>query len=118
MAQPRGPYLFGGYSFGGVVAFEMTRQLQLAGEPADTLILMDAFAPSARLNRLFTSWAGSGVLLQVVTNLLGREWKARELLSAGALPPEDSRGAHGHGSPASASAMFDTARFRSAEGLS
>jgi thioesterase domain-containing protein len=92
MAQPQGPYLLGGYSFGGVVAFEMARQLQLEGEPVETLILMDAFAPRPRLNRLFTCWAGNGVLLQVVANLLGREWKARELLAAGILPSGDPAG--------------------------
>lgn len=87
--QPRGPYILGGYSFGGVVAFEMARQLHLAGELVDTLILLDSFAPSARLNKLFTSWAENGTLVQVVTNLLGLEWKAKELLSAGVLPPND-----------------------------
>ena len=29
--QPQGPYFFGGYSFGGFVAFEMAQQLHEAG---------------------------------------------------------------------------------------
>ena len=87
--QPRGPYILGGYSFGGVVAFEMVRQLHLVGESVDTLILLDSFAPNAQLNRLFTSWAANGILVQVLTNLLGLEWNAKELLPAGVLPRND-----------------------------
>lgn len=40
--QPHGPYSFGGYSFGGLVAFEMACQLQQAGDKMDLLMLVDA----------------------------------------------------------------------------
>ncbi|HEX5758509.1 MAG TPA: acyltransferase domain-containing protein, partial [Thermoanaerobaculia bacterium] len=40
-AQPRGPYLLGGASMGGMVAFEMARQLGAAGEEVALLALMD-----------------------------------------------------------------------------
>jgi amino acid adenylation domain-containing protein len=43
--QPRGPYLLGGWSLGGVIAFEMTRQLQAQGETVNRLILLDSVAP-------------------------------------------------------------------------
>jgi amino acid adenylation domain-containing protein len=43
--QPRGPYLLGGWSLGGVIAFEMTRQLQAHGETVNQLVLFDAVAP-------------------------------------------------------------------------
>jgi amino acid adenylation domain-containing protein len=46
-AQPEGPYLLGGWSFGGVVAFEMARQLSEQGEPVATLALIDCPAPTA-----------------------------------------------------------------------
>ncbi|HBL31155.1 MAG TPA: non-ribosomal peptide synthetase, partial [Acidobacteria bacterium] len=39
--QPRGPYLLGGWSFGGIVAFEMAQQLRAAGEAVDLLALVD-----------------------------------------------------------------------------
>ncbi|MBS1821266.1 MAG: hypothetical protein JST61_04740 [Acidobacteria bacterium] len=39
--QPNGPYNFLGYSYGGFVAFEMARQLQLAGEKVDMLGMLD-----------------------------------------------------------------------------
>jgi amino acid adenylation domain-containing protein len=44
--QPHGPYCLGGYSFGGVVAFEIARQLQDEGEEVALLALLDAGAPS------------------------------------------------------------------------
>ncbi|MFL6289712.1 MAG: amino acid adenylation domain-containing protein, partial [Thermoanaerobaculia bacterium] len=39
--RPRGPYLLGGASMGGMVAFEMAHQLQALGEEAALLALMD-----------------------------------------------------------------------------
>ena len=39
--QPDGPYLLGGWSMGGAVAFEMARQLQRRGERVDVLALID-----------------------------------------------------------------------------
>ncbi|XYI03749.1 amino acid adenylation domain-containing protein [Sorangium sp. So ce1128] len=46
--QPSGPYLLGGWSFGGVVAFEMAQQLLAAGETVATLALIDSYAPTGR----------------------------------------------------------------------
>ncbi|MFP2912481.1 alpha/beta fold hydrolase, partial [Pyxidicoccus sp. 3LFB2] len=46
--QPHGPYRLGGWSFGGVVALEMARQLQEQGEQVDTLALIDSHLPPAR----------------------------------------------------------------------
>ncbi|MBF0101142.1 MAG: amino acid adenylation domain-containing protein [Desulfobacterales bacterium] len=43
--QPHGPYFIGGHSFGGLVAFEMTRQLQKTGEIVANLVLLDTPAP-------------------------------------------------------------------------
>ncbi|MBN2312143.1 MAG: amino acid adenylation domain-containing protein [Candidatus Hydrogenedentes bacterium] len=40
-AQPEGPYLLGGWSFGGTVAFEMARQLCEEGEEPGLVALMD-----------------------------------------------------------------------------
>ncbi len=45
-ARPRGPYLLGGYSFGGIVAYEMARQLTAAGEEVPLLVLFDTYAPA------------------------------------------------------------------------
>ncbi|MEL7330897.1 MAG: amino acid adenylation domain-containing protein, partial [Cyanobacteria bacterium J06560_2] len=39
--QPEGPYRIGGTSLGGIVAFEMARQLQAMGQTTERLILFD-----------------------------------------------------------------------------
>jgi len=39
--QPRGPYLLGGWSMGGTVAFEMALQLRARGEEVARLVLID-----------------------------------------------------------------------------
>jgi thioesterase domain-containing protein len=40
--QPTGPYLLGGYSFGGLIALEVARQLAAEGEQIRQLFLIDA----------------------------------------------------------------------------
>ena len=44
-AQPRGPYRLGGWSIGGVIAYEMAHQLRNAGEEVELLALFDSLAP-------------------------------------------------------------------------
>jgi amino acid adenylation domain-containing protein len=44
--QPEGPYRLGGYSFGGLVAVEMARQLYAEGERIALLALIDTFGPN------------------------------------------------------------------------
>jgi amino acid adenylation domain-containing protein len=46
--QPSGPYRLAGWSLGGVVAFEMARQLELAGECAALLAMIDVGPPGPR----------------------------------------------------------------------
>jgi len=43
--QPGGPYVLGGWSTGGVVAFEMARQLQESGAHVAAVVLLDSVAP-------------------------------------------------------------------------
>jgi thioesterase domain-containing protein len=45
--QPEGPYLLAGECVGGVVAYEMARQLRAAGQELDLLLLLDTDRPSA-----------------------------------------------------------------------
>ncbi len=60
--QPTGPYYLGGYSGGGVVAFEMAKQLVAAGERVGCLVFLDSIAPGVRLpsalSKLSTHSAG------------------------------------------------------------
>jgi thioesterase domain-containing protein len=51
--QPKGPYHLGGYSMGGVVAYEMALQLHDSGDGVGLLAMLDAAPrPAARLPRL------------------------------------------------------------------
>ena len=43
--QNKGPYLLGGYCYGGLVAMEMARQLQQVGESVSLLALIDTQCP-------------------------------------------------------------------------
>jgi natural product biosynthesis luciferase-like monooxygenase protein len=46
--QPVGPYFLGGYCLGGVIAFEMARQLSARGERVALLAILDKSAPGYR----------------------------------------------------------------------
>lgn len=41
--QPHGPYFLGGWSFGGMVAFELAKQLSDAGDQIAFVIMFDSF---------------------------------------------------------------------------
>src|SRR6185436_13973033 len=43
--QPHGPYLLGGFSGGGITAWEMARQLRLAGEEVPLVVMLDTPLP-------------------------------------------------------------------------
>ncbi len=45
--QPDGPYLLAGWSFGGVVAYEVANQLQAAGQEVALLCMFDSYLPSS-----------------------------------------------------------------------
>ncbi|MBD2041488.1 non-ribosomal peptide synthetase [Microcoleus sp. FACHB-672] len=62
--QPNGPYFLGGWSFGGLVAFEMAQQLQKAGEEVGLLALLDTAAPVA--GNKFSFWNGCKFLFNTV----------------------------------------------------
>ncbi|WP_157722062.1 non-ribosomal peptide synthase/polyketide synthase [Tumebacillus avium] len=49
--QPEGPYLLGGWSLGGVVAYEMARQLREQGELAADVFLLDTAMPTWQQDR-------------------------------------------------------------------
>jgi amino acid adenylation domain-containing protein len=51
-AQPEGPYLIGGWSLGGIIAFEMARQLSMQGREVALLALIDSRLPSRSHTRL------------------------------------------------------------------
>lgn len=42
-SNPEGPYALSGYSFGGIIAFEMARQLIAQGKKVNTVALLDSY---------------------------------------------------------------------------
>jgi amino acid adenylation domain-containing protein len=58
--QPHGPFQLGGWSMGGVVAFEMARQLARDGDDADLLVLVDVPAPAGDGGGLGDRGTGGG----------------------------------------------------------
>jgi len=59
--QPKGPYLLGGFSGGGLTAWEMARQLKEAGEEVSLLVLLDTPLPQrpplSRADKAAIKWA-------------------------------------------------------------
>jgi thioesterase domain-containing protein len=47
--RPHGPYRLGGFCVGGLIAFEMARQLRAAGETVEKLVTIDTAATNARI---------------------------------------------------------------------
>ncbi|HEY2322106.1 MAG TPA: SDR family NAD(P)-dependent oxidoreductase [Thermoanaerobaculia bacterium] len=77
--QPHGPYVVGGYSLGGAVAYEMARQLVRAGERVPWLILLDAFGPDSRALRSLHETSWDGFLPKVIEALLGLAGAERDV---------------------------------------
>ncbi|HEY9884364.1 MAG TPA: AMP-binding protein, partial [Thermosynechococcaceae cyanobacterium] len=49
--QPHGPYYLAGESFGGVIAFEMAKQLQARGEAVALVAMFDSLAPQTKTQK-------------------------------------------------------------------
>ncbi|RIL05279.1 MAG: polyketide synthase [Proteobacteria bacterium] len=95
--QPEGPYLLGGFSGGGVTAFEMAQQLLAQGEEVAGLILLDSIPPPpawpslTRRDRMIVQWqrvrrGGLGYLGQWVRNRVKWELEKRERRREGERP--------------------------------
>jgi amino acid adenylation domain-containing protein len=102
---PEGPYNLGGWSLGGVVAYEMARQLIEAGARVELLALFDAVVPTELSRDRYDEIAILRGLAWELGNLAGRDLRVtpdelrglageegvRRLLErareAGALPP-------------------------------
>ncbi|NPD13867.1 acyltransferase domain-containing protein [Xinfangfangia sp. D13-10-4-6] len=83
--QPHGPYRFGGFSGGGLIAWEMARQLREAGEEVALLVLLDTPLPMrpglSRRDRALIKLAelrrkGPGYLAEWAKNRM--EWERRK----------------------------------------
>jgi acetoacetyl-CoA synthetase len=54
--QPTGPYHIGGFSMGGLVAYEMAQQLRAAGEEVALLALLDTFPKQGPRRSTLAFW--------------------------------------------------------------
>jgi surfactin family lipopeptide synthetase C len=79
--QPDGPYLLGGWSFGGVVAFEMARQLQKVGQEVSQVVILDTVSPAV-FHKLSDYENDESFLLFVLGRARAREEGQDVLLSA------------------------------------
>lgn len=98
--QPKGPYFLGGMCAGGVIAYEMSRQLKNSGDSVGLLLLLDAATPHApkrlgritkhrvsRLTDALRARTDAGPLqavfsrINVITRKLGNavQWEARKV---------------------------------------
>ncbi|WP_413206153.1 amino acid adenylation domain-containing protein [Rhodospirillum sp. A1_3_36] len=90
--RPRGPYLLGGHSFGGWVAFEMARQLRAEGERVAGVVVLDAGMPGGRDHAAMMAWDDAHWILTIADilatmfgkphgltpdQLTGRPWQAQ-----------------------------------------
>ncbi|HEU4407574.1 MAG TPA: amino acid adenylation domain-containing protein [Polyangiaceae bacterium] len=101
-AAPTGDYWLAGWSFGGLVAYEMARRLRAAGRPAAGLLLLDSWLPAldapapegeADLLALFAREFGLSLPPEAIDALRGRPPSARVAFlseraeAQGLLPP-------------------------------
>ncbi len=84
--QPQGPYLLGGLSSGGTIAFEMARQLQAQDQEVALVVLLDTLGPKYYKPLSFRDWLArhTGNFLKTrqedrISYLLGglKAWKSR-----------------------------------------
>jgi acyl transferase domain-containing protein/thioesterase domain-containing protein/acyl carrier protein len=102
--QPRGPYVLGGYSGGGVIAYEMAQQLRAAGEHTATLVMLDTFHPGTVPRKptlaerlLELRQGGRGYLAFTLKRHVIYPWEVhriRRLSSQGAPVPIELREVH------------------------
>ena len=79
--QPEGPYMIGGWSFGGAVAFEMARQLRLQNQEVALLALLDSQSPATFHSLLGQETSNIKLLakfLLEMENATGRELSASQ----------------------------------------
>ncbi len=80
-ARPQGPYVLGGWSYGGIVAFEMARQLEAQGETVEALLLLDSATPAA-VGEVLSTVADDDLPAFLVTQLPGSPWTSLDQLKA------------------------------------
>ncbi|MBV6405294.1 MAG: amino acid adenylation domain-containing protein [Flavobacteriales bacterium] len=81
-ARPKGPYLLCGYSFGGIVAYEMAQQLVAQGEEVPYLAVIDAYSPTLHGEAI----ASDQKVYEPIKKTVLRKLVARALRNDGTVP--------------------------------
>ena len=71
--QPKGPYQLLGWSFGGVLAFEMAQQLHHAGQTVSLLALLDSHAPGSPMTASLESVSEESLLAWFLQDFLQQQ---------------------------------------------
>jgi acyl transferase domain-containing protein/NAD(P)-dependent dehydrogenase (short-subunit alcohol dehydrogenase family)/pimeloyl-ACP methyl ester carboxylesterase len=87
LIQKEGPYIIGGYSFGGLVAYEIARRLNREGKEIGQLFIFDTL-PSTQeaLDRFYPYYGGNDNL---VTVMMGNEFAGARLAGKALISPKD-----------------------------
>jgi amino acid adenylation domain-containing protein len=117
--QPRGPYHLAGVSFGGVLAYEIARQLRADGQEVGMLVLLDTILPSAvpslhlrRVAKAAARWAQAN--LGPLARVLGAGSVALKRPVRAANPAAQEARGSGEESDASASLAERARRYQQA----
>lgn len=81
-AKPNGPYLLTGFSFGGIVAYEMAQQLNVAGHDVPLLAVLDTYSPELHQQAV----AADMPFYTGLKNLIYRFLVKRALRNGGTVP--------------------------------
>ncbi len=95
-AQPHGPYHLLGFSFTGIVAYEVTQQLHAEGETVELLALVDAVLPEWKLGwRFRVSQLTRAVSISPRLLLSYATWRVKSRLRKGQVGDDDSNRFYG-----------------------
>lgn len=83
--QPEGPYLLGGMCAGGLIAFEMARQLQADGAVVERVLMMDSATPQAERRDIENAQRSSRLREAVAAARDGRDAIAGLVAAAGVV---------------------------------
>jgi len=72
LAQPNGPYVVGGYSYGGLVAYEIARRMHLDGDKINRLVLFDTLPSVEEAFTIFLTQYGADD--NFLTMMMGNEF--------------------------------------------
>jgi acyl transferase domain-containing protein/thioesterase domain-containing protein/acyl carrier protein len=122
--QPHGPYMFGGYSGGGLIAYEMARQATAAGEAVAMVVLLDTIPVTTgeipvtmemrikRLRKERTVYLRDMVTRRIAGRRLDKELaRLDQILAQGENVPSELREMHLERSFAKASENYSPPRW-------